>query len=400
MKKVNKTYLEMALYIAFALCIPIAFYALVFHFGTVRSVLRWFFNVLKPILYGFAIAYLISPVIDWMEKSFLVYLFPKLEGSTRARPLAVLCSYTALITCLVIFFSVVLPQLVASIWGLLEQSPEYFRSTVDFAVRLYDRIPFLDSPVTNEDVFSLTETALARIGVWLTERLPQFISISFNMASSIFNVIVSTVVSIYIVDSKEQLKGRTKKTLYAFLPVKRVNRLIDIAHDADQIFGGFIIGKLIDSLIVGLICYAGMSLMGMSEITLISVIIGVTNVIPYFGPFIGGIPMVLLTMFLDPSRAFLFAVFIVLLQQFDGNILGPKILGDSIGISALWVVVAVTVFGGFFGVFGMLFGVPMFALIHKMLADSVRIRLSARSLPASTSEYEEDRYKLSEDELK
>ncbi len=394
MKKLNKTYLEIALYIAFALCISIFFYALLFHYQTVMSVSRKLYRIAKPILYGFALAYLISPVIDWVEESFIYSAFPKLTDPGRRRALAVMFSYTVLVSGMVIFFSVVLPQLATSIWGLLERSPEYFKETVSFAVRLYDMIPFLDAPLTNEDILTLTDTALTRIGAWLTDRLPQVLGISFSMASSVFNVIVSTVLSIYIVDSKEHLKGQFKKLLYAFLPQRKVNRLIDIAQDADRIFGGFITGKLLDSLIIGLICYFGMSIMGMPETTLISTIVGVTNVIPYFGPFIGGIPTVVLMLFLDPSRAVLYAVFIILLQQFDGNILGPKILGDSIGISALWVVVSVTVFGGLLGVFGMLFGVPLFALLHKILNDSVRLRLEKKSMPIETETYEKDRFKV------
>ena len=379
-KKLNKTYLEIALYIAFALCIAIAFYGLFFHFQAVATVTRKLFRIIKPILYGFVLAYLISPVIDWMEESFVHTLFPKLTDPGRRRALAVTFSYTVLVSGMFIFFSVVLPQLAASIWGLLERGPEYFKATVDFAVHLYDRIPFLDAPLTDADILALSDTALTNLGAWITDRLPQVLGISFSMASSVFNVIVSTVLSIYIVDSKEHLKGQFKKMLYAFLPQRKVNRLIDIAHDADCIFGGFITGKLIDSIIIGLICYFGMSIMGMPETTLISFIIGVTNVIPYFGPFIGGIPTVILMLFLDPSRVVLFAVFIILLQQFDGNILGPKILGDSIGISALWVVVSVTVFGGLLGIFGMLFGVPLFALLHKILNDSIRLRLEKKSL--------------------
>jgi predicted PurR-regulated permease PerM len=396
MKKLNKTYLEIAFYIALTLCIAIAFYGLLFHFQTVATVSRKLFRVMKPIIYGFALAYLISPVIDWMEESLVHSLFPKLVDPGRRRALAVIITYAVLVAGMVIFFSMVLPQLAASIWGLLERGPEYFKSTVDFAVRIYDRIPFLETPLTDADILALTDTALTRIGDWITDRLPQVLGISFSMASSVFNVIVSTVLSIYIVDSKEHLKGQLKKTLYAFLPQKRVNRLIDIAQDADRIFGGFITGKIIDSIIIGLICYFGMNIMGMPEATLLSTIIGVTNVIPYFGPFMGGIPTAILMLFLDPSRAVLYAVFIILLQQFDGNILGPKILGDSIGISALWVVVSVTLFGGLLGVFGMLFGVPLFALLHKILNDSTRLRLEKKSLPVETNIYEENHFKIDE----
>ncbi|MPM56761.1 hypothetical protein SDC9_103575 [bioreactor metagenome] len=398
-KKLNKTYLEIALYIAFALCIAIAFYGLFFHFQAVAAVTRKLFRIIKPILYGFALAYLISPVIDWMEESFVHTLFPKLTDPGRRRALAVIFSYTVLVSGMVIFFSVVLPQLATSIWGLLERGPEYFKATVDFAVHLYDRIPFLDAPLTDADILALSDTALTNIGAWITDRLPQVLGISFSMASSVFNVVVSTVLSIYIVDSKEHLKGQFKKALYAFLPQKKVNRLIDIAQDADRIFGGFITGKLIDSIIIGLICYFGMSIMGMPETTLISCIVGVTNVIPYFGPFIGGIPTVILMLFLDPTRAVLYAVFIILLQQFDGNILGPKILGDSIGISALWVVVSVTLFGGLLGIFGMLFGVPLFALLHKIVNDSIRLRLEKKNMPIETAIYEENHFKIEQSDI-
>jgi len=194
-------------------------------------------------------------------------------------------------------------------------------------------------------------------------------------------------IAIYLWGSKEKFIAQSKKVSYAYLPQKFVDRMILLLQEANKIFGGFISGKIIDSAIIGVLCYIGMLILNIPYALLISVIVGVTNVIPYFGPFIGAIPSILLLLMVDPVEAIWFGVFVLILQQIDGNIIGPKIIGESTGLSAIWVVFSVTIFGGIFGFVGMLLGVPLFAVIYSVLTRSVNERLAKKNLSVSTDYY-------------
>ncbi len=396
MRGLNKKYLEITMYISLGFCIVALFTVLLINFETVSATIDKIISTIAPIFYGFALAYLMGPIINWLENSFIVSLFHN-SSHKRTHMIATLFSYATLITIMVIFVSVVFPELTASIVELIDRAPEYFDESVNFIVQIYDKIPFIETPLTEADIDAMSQELLDALFVWVTDNVPEMLSLSFSVAGALFSIIISTVVSVYVVESHGKMKGQLKKVLYAMLPIKVVNKMIDLAHDADKIFGGFIKGKIIDSFIIGLICYFFMYIFGMPEATFISFVIGVTNIIPYFGPFIGGIPMGILMFFLNPSYGIIFAIFVILLQQFDGNILGPLILADSIGISAFWVVVSVTVAGGLFGFWGMLFGVPAFALIQKILGDISRARLEKKNLPLDSAEYQEKGFKIEQD---
>jgi len=173
-----------------------------------------------------------------------------------------------------------------------------------------------------------------------------------------------------------------------------VKKLISITHTSNRIFTGFISGKILDSLIIGVLCFIGMSIFNLPMAMLVSVIVGVTNVIPYFGPFIGAIPGALIVFLVDPIKAFWFMLFILALQQFDGNILGPYILGDSIGLPAFWVIFAILVFGSIFGVLGMFIGVPTFAVIYSIIKMWIESRLEKKGMPLSLHEYASEEHPL------
>ena len=207
------------------------------------------------------------------------------------------------------------------------------------------------------------------------------------MASTVFNALISFVVSIYVVLDKDTFKGQFKKLLYALFPPNVVETVVRVLKDADRMFGGFVSGKFIDSIIIGILCFVFMKLLHIPEAVLISAVVGVTNMIPTFGPFMGGIPCVILMIFVDYRYALTLAILIIVLQQFDGNVLGPKILGDSLGISAFWVVFSVVFFGGIFGVWGMFFGVPTFAVIYKETGDFIDYLLRKKRYPVNEEAY-------------
>ena len=236
----------------------------------------------------------------------------------------------------------------------------------------------------------------------LTGIINATINTTISITSTVVNVFVGIVISIYLWVSKETFFAQIKKFLYAFCPDRFVERMVRLVHSSNKIFSGFVIGKILDSLIIGILCYIGMRLIGIPYALLISVLVGVTNVIPYFGPFIGAIPSILLLLLIDPLEALWFAIFVTVLQQVDGNIIGPKILGDSTGLSAFWVIFAVTFFGGLFGFAGMLIGVPLFAVLYALVKEASENRLVKKDKPLATSSYasEENPLILSEKKKK
>ena len=209
----------------------------------------------------------------------------------------------------------------------------------------------------------------------------------YNVIRTIFNVIIGFIISVYVLMTKETFIGQLKKIIYAVFRPKWGNVVMEVVRKADDVFGGFFIGKIIDSLIIGGICFVALYILRMPYVVLVSVVVGVTNVIPFFGPYIGAIPSVVLIFLVDPIKGLYFIIFIIILQQVDGNIIGPKILGDTTGLSPFWVIFAILLFGGSFGVLGMLFGVPIFAVIYYVVKRIVEHILSARKLPRETVDY-------------
>ena len=187
---------------------------------------------------------------------------------------------------------------------------------------------------------------------------------------------------------KEKFKAQSKKLLYTFFSNDRVNIILENTRYTDKVFGGFFAGKLVDSLIIGILCVIFMILFKMPYPLIIAVIVGITNIIPYFGPFIGAIPSALLVLLVDPSKCIGFLIFIFVLQQFDGNILGPKILGSKTGLSSFWVLFSLLIFGGLFGMVGMILGVPLFSILYSFLNGVIKRRLKSKKLPQDSKDYE------------
>lgn len=212
------------------------------------------------------------------------------------------------------------------------------------------------------------------------------------LVGGIFDVIIGMIISFYFLFSKEMFVRQIKKCTYAMFSSRHANLVLHFATKTNEIFGGFIIGKLIDSAIIGVLCFIGLSILKMPYTLLVSVIVGVTNIIPFFGPYIGAIPSAILIMLEDPMKGIYFIIFVLILQQFDGNILGPKILGNSTGLSAFWVIVAILLGGGLFGFVGMVMGVPTFAVLYYMVGVIMKSRLEKKELPTESSYYDEMSY--------
>ena len=284
----------------------------------------------------------------------------------------------------------VLPQLIRSIMSIIYSFPYYIKviekwlnSFVEHGWKL------------NPEMLDMINQYSVKAQEYLTtDILPQMQDMLKNVSAGIFdilifmkNFLIGAIVALYVLADKEKFVAKSKMMVYAILPHKWANMLIRVMRFTDKTFGGFIYGKLLDSAIIGVLCYIGMSLLNMPYTVLISVIVGVTNVIPFFGPYIGAIPCILLILVVDPIKGLYFAIFILLLQQFDGNILGPKILGDSTGLSSFLVIVAILIGGGIFGIPGMIIGVPVFAVLYAALGRLVHISLIYKQVPNEEQKY-------------
>lgn len=386
-----RPYLAVGLTIFLVFCCCIFVICMLFRFQVVRGVLRDIVKVSEPIIYGLVIGYLINPIMKFFER-----LIQKLDknGNYRKMIRTVSSILAVLVFLLIIAFILylIIPQLIRSVMGLIDTLPAQINS---FIVHMDDWQ--FGNPAISEQIEKYLMMGADLLENWLTDSLlPQTKSYIASITSGVLNVLVALkniviglIVSIYVMCEKENFEGQAKKIIFAVFPPRHSNVLIQVFHAGNEIFGGFIKGKLLDSMIIGIICYVVLSIIKMPYALLVSVIVGVTNVIPFFGPFIGGIPCAFLILLADPLYALYFIIFIVILQQVDGNIIGPKILGDSTGLSSFWVIFSIIVASGLFGVPGMLFGCPAFAVIYYIIDKFIHYLLRKKAMPLDTKVYVE-----------
>lgn len=357
-------------------------FVLLFQFSALKAVVRSFLNILAPFLYGGVMAYLLAPACSWLE-TLLLRLFPAGKGRWKklACGLSILLSMLAAVLVFGALLLLVLPQLIDSVVGIALALPDQLNAVNNWFHSLLASQPELQF---YWDTFSAE--AAERINNWMkTDLLPTAQSLLSGLGGqlvSVFgvlkNLLLGLFVSIYLLASRKRFAAQTKLILYGISPKKWAPLIEEEFHYANRMFSGFLMGKLLDSAIIGLICFAATFLMGFRSALLISVIVGVTNIIPFFGPFIGAIPCALLLLLENPLHCLYFIIFIVILQQIDGNVIGPKILGDSTGLSSFWVLFAILLFGGLWGFFGMLVGVPLFAVIYDILRRTIFFLLKRR----------------------
>lgn len=391
--KENKEYFKWGLTAFFVVLGGIISYYVIFHLDNLTARITKLFVILMPIIDGMVLGYLMTPIVNATERRIVKPIFKKLNinhKKSQRRTIAIVITLFVVIMALYSFFSVVIPQIGNSINTIVEQLPSYFDTSITWISQLLE-----DNPVIEKNVTDLINTYFSDVEAFLnSELMPQFNSLIKTISMSVFsvlkefwNLIIGFIISVYILSSKEVFAAQAKKVAYAFLSTETANRLISNVRFANKTFGGFFVGKIMDSIIIGLICFIGTSLLGTPFCVLISVIIGVTNIIPFFGPFLGAIPSLLLILFINPLQAFYFLIFVIILQQVDGNIIGPKILGSSTGLSSFWVIFAITLFGGIWGILGMIVGVPIFAVLFAFMKSLIELRLSNKKMPSETLKY-------------
>ena len=387
----NKKYTTIAIYAVMAVSAAAAIILMLVHLDQVKAIAVSLLKLLSPFIWGFALAYILNPILVMFEK-LLGKIGKKKLSRKLTRVLSVLLTWGLALLILVVFFSIVIPQLISSIGSLAALFTAWIN---DIAPLVYQFIEDYDlqgfvAGIDSDAISKLLNTASDMVkgfSGYLTTAIPQLAKATASFASGILNIVLGIIISIYLMFSKELFFAHIKKFLYAFFPKKGVEKALEITHTSNRIFSGFISGKILDSCIIGVLCFIFMSLFRWPYAMLISVIVGVTNVIPYFGPFIGAIPSILILLIVDPKTAIFFAIFILALQQLDGNVIGPKILGDSTGLSAFWVIFSITVFGSLLGPLGMFIGVPLFAVIYTLVRQLSGWMLTRKGMSPDTKDY-------------
>lgn len=376
--------------IAAAVVLVFVFYK----FEQVQKMVGTLNSVLAPVFLGILFAYIMNPMMGFFEKHINNILSKIMRRKKRAaglsRALGIILSIIVVIGAITLLIVMIAPEIAKTVSIIIEEAEPQTQAFLDWFNGLSEKggrfSGILTTVVTEITKFveSFIENDLADFAKEAVEYVASGVFSAFNI---IYNIAIGIVFSIYILTNKEKFAGQTKKLLYSFVKPYKANYMVRTARKCHSIFSGAITGKILDSTIIGVLCFVGMTIFEFPYAVLVSVIIGVTNVIPFFGPFIGGVPSALLILFVDPWSALWFVVFLICLQQFDCNILDPRIVGGTIGLSAFWVLFSCVVFGGLFGILGLLLGVPSFACIYVIVKEAVEAKLKRRGMITETDDF-------------
>ena len=401
----NSRYFTISIYSIITFLIIAIIVRAVFFWESTSATLNTLLSTLSPFFMGILIAFLINPLVSWMRKTvFKKWLHIRNDALNRL--LAILFSYLIVIAAFTVGLVYLIPEIINSLTQLLNKMPEWANAIMDFVNGLSKKYPQINFDYIEKSITSADSTLQATLNKLISHITTAIVSTGVSVVKFIINLLVAVIVSCYlIIDKKMQARG-IKRVVFAVFKEERAKKLWSVAKRSIRIFSDFFDGKMIDSLIMGILCFFCMliiSLFGVKGFPecslLVSIIVCITNMIPYFGPFLGGIPSVLLLCIYSPKSALIFAILIIVLQQFDGNFLGPKILGDSTGLRPLWIIFAITLGGWVAGVVGMLLGVPGVAVITGLMEDFVNRRLDEKNIDLPIINNEKVRKKRDEKKL-
>lgn len=384
--------------IVFSVCLLLA--AMVFKYNIFLSYFNKIISVLSPVIWGLVIAYLLNPIMKFIERIFDKFIFKKKEHPKISRSIGIAVSLIIMLGIVIAIVGSIVPEIIGTIKNIfmnitsyLNNLQNYLNDKISDTLESNPRIKeFLNSEFNNIQDFIISavnqyqpklDSFLAKDGI-----LANLTDSAWSLLNGLKNCVLGIIISIYLLYSKETLIAQCKKVVYAMFSEKKRVHILTVASRANSTFSNFLSGKALDSLIIGVLCFLGMIILNMKTYAvLIGVIVGVTNMIPFFGPFIGAIPSGLLILLTTPNKTLIFIIFIFLLQQFDGNILGPKILGNSLGLSSFWIMFAIFVGGGLFGFAGMIAFVPLFAVLYSIFSEIIAVKLHRKKLPVETEYY-------------
>jgi len=386
-------YFQLGVMLVTVLAIGSILLGVVLNLGAVGRILATIGDVFSPLVLGLVFAYLLNPLMNFAEfrvRPFLEKRMPEKKAFKLGRAISLIFALLCAGILVYEFFAMLVPQLYDSVVGIVNNFSGYYASVEGWVSRF-----LADNPAVQDYAIDLMGDLYGMLKNWATNGLlPSIETIVTGLTSSVMsvvttlmNILIGLCAAVYMLCSRDTFMAQSKKIVVALFQESTANHIFDLFRRIHKVFSGFIVGKILDSLIIGILCYIGMLILKLPYPALIATVVGVTNVIPFFGPIIGAIPCFFLILLVNPLQAVYFGLFVLALQQLDGNVIGPRILGDSIGISGFWVLVSITVAGGLFGFAGMLLGVPVFAVLYMIFSDILQVLLKRKGHPVETEEY-------------
>ena len=366
-------------------CAGILLAAAILYFDRIWKGVSRVAGAASPLLIGLGITFLLLPPVNWLDRQFNRLFSRRKPHPKLSRVLATALAVLLLLALITGFFAILVPQLVNSIKMVVPRIVSGIQEESEFINELLLKYNFLT--VEGEQLVISWDNIVAQVLNYRNVLLESIMAVSGSIYTMVFQFLMGLIAAIYLLLDKERFCGIVKKACYALFKPETCTTLIYWTRRANTIFAGFISGKVLDSLIIGVICYVGLLLMRIEYPMLISVIVGLTNIIPFFGPYIGAIPSILILLIINPMSALWFTIFIVVLQQIDGNVIGPFILGDYVGLSAFWIMLSILVGGKLFGFLGMLLSVPVFALFYAIVRTLLDDRLKKKGLATGVDDY-------------
>lgn len=395
----DKKYLCWAITSFLTIAAAISFYMILNNWEWVKAVSGIAFKSLRPITYGLVMAYLLNPLLNAVEYSVIcpvaksVFKKNKKCVAPISRGVSIFIAWCVTVLLIFALMALVVPQLYTSIESLILQIPQSTEKLMVWGSALLEENPEILMYLNK--LLSGFSTNLTEIATKVEALLPNINILIVRLSSSLYdavmillNLLIGVIVSVYILKDKEKFSAQIKKLMYSTMSVKKANGILKFGRLTHDKFGNFITGKIFDSIIIGVLCFVILIIFRIPYATLVSVIVGFTNVIPFFGPFIGAIPSALLILFVDPIKCLTFVVIIIVLQQFDGNILGPKILGSTTGVSSFWVLFSILIGSGLFGIWGMICAVPLFAVVYSLVKESCGKELRKKGIDYTSETFE------------
>ncbi len=380
----DKKYFKYSFYGFITVAMSIVFFQLLDNMGFYLASFSYFLSItrkiLSPFIIGAFVAYLLSPGVRWFEKKFYGRFTFILKRKKLHRLLSVVTMYFILVSTITMLTVVVAPQIGNNISDIIRNVPEYVTSTNELMSNWVDELERISTYNVSQQINTKINSIFDNTAEALEGILNNIVFSILSITSGVINFVLALIISFYLLMDKESFKLGAQRILRIIFKEETVEKFKVFGREVDDLFAKFIVGKSLDSFIIGCICFVGLRIMGIRYALLISVIITVTNMIPYFGPLIGAVPATIITLFDNPVKALWLIIFIFALQQFDGLILGPKILGDSIGVSPFWIIFSITVGGKLFGLLGMFLGVPVIGVIRLVVNRFIDKQLELKNI--------------------
>ena len=398
-RKIQNEYIYWGITALSVIALGILFYFTILRFDNIIKIIGKILYIFRPLLYGIIIAFILTQSFNFFNRKFIKLLSKRSKDTIKVKKESkiISISISILILLLILFwiFYLLIPKLLVSVVGIVEMLPDSIVKVESWLENILKGNPAIENIIltmindSSKSILSyLSEGILPKM-----ENIVTTVTVGLNgMYEFLRDFTIGIVFSVYLLINKNKYVSEMKKFIYTFLGIKKGNSLLQGARYTYKIFNGFIKGKLLTSVALGIVCYIAMILFKMPYAALISLIVAITNIIPFFGPIIGWVPGVILLLLINPIQALYFTIIIIVLQQIEGNILSPKIVGDSIGLSGFWVLFSIMIFGGIFGLVGMIIGVPIFAIFYHFASYQLKKYLAKKDLPSETADYEDLKY--------